>query len=151
MSLVQMGAGMRAQEAGFLTLGYAVVLVAFIRAGEKLLQKFGPRKPMLWGSVVVAFSILLLMQTYLMADTYKVLAFVAFSLFGLGLAFHATPSTDAALSSLHRFCRQTRQRRHPGSRPCGAWTQFSPGDRKSGDDRKDDSETLHRKGWGLDG
>lgn len=29
MSLVQVGAGMTAQEAGFLTLGYAVVLVAF--------------------------------------------------------------------------------------------------------------------------
>lgn len=100
MSLMQVGAGMSAQDAGLLTLGYAVILVSFIRAGEKLLQKFGPRKPMLWGAIVVAFSILLLMQTHLLAGTYKVIAFVAFSLFGLGLAFYATPCTDAALSSL---------------------------------------------------
>lgn len=38
MSLVQMGGGMTAQEAGMLTLGYGVTIVAFIRVGEKLLQ-----------------------------------------------------------------------------------------------------------------
>jgi MFS transporter, DHA2 family, multidrug resistance protein len=31
---------------------------------------------------------------------YKILAIVAYTLFGLGLAFYATPSTDAALSNL---------------------------------------------------
>ena len=40
------------------------------------------------------------MQTQLMTDTYKILAVVAYTLFGLGLAFYATPSTDAALSNL---------------------------------------------------
>lgn len=100
MSLMQLGGGMTAQEAGFLTLGYALVIVSCIRVGEKLLQKFGPRKPMLWGSWIVGASIVLLMQTYLTSEAYKVLAVVAFSLFGLGLAFYATPSTDAALSSL---------------------------------------------------
>src|SRR4029079_9954836 len=35
-----------------------------------------------------------------MLGTYKVLAVVGFTLFGLGLAFYATPSTDAALSAL---------------------------------------------------
>ncbi|MFS8524598.1 MAG: MFS transporter, partial [Limnochordales bacterium] len=72
MSLVQLGGNMSAQEAGLLTLGYAIIFVAFIRVGEKLLQRFGPRKPMIWGSLIV------------------------------GLAFYATPSTDAALSSLPR-------------------------------------------------
>ena len=33
-----------------LTLGYAITIVAFIRVGEKLLQKFGARRPMIWGS-----------------------------------------------------------------------------------------------------
>lgn len=100
MSLMQLGAELTAQEAGYLTIGYGVVIVAFIRTGEKLLQKFGPRKPMLWGSLIVGVSIALLMQTYTTDDTYKIIAFIAFSLFGLGLAFYATPSTDAALSSL---------------------------------------------------
>lgn len=100
MSLVQLGGGMTAQEAGVLTLGYGIVIVAFIRVGEKLLQRFGPRRPMIWGSLIVGISILLLMPTQLLLDSYKVFAVTGFSLFGLGLAFYATPSTDAALSSL---------------------------------------------------
>ena len=83
-----------------LTFGYAITILAFIRAGEKPLQRFGPRKPMLWGSYIVGLSILLLMPTNLMLGLYTVLAVMAFSLFGLGLAFYATPSTDAALSNL---------------------------------------------------
>jgi MFS transporter, DHA2 family, multidrug resistance protein len=100
MTLVQIGGGMTAQGAGLLTLGYAIAIVAFIRVGEKLLQRFGPRKPMIWGSLIVGVSILLLMPTYLLLDTYKILAIVAFTLFGIGLAFYATPSTDAALANL---------------------------------------------------
>ena len=100
MTLVQVGGGMSAQEAGLLTLGYAIAIVLFIRVGEKLLQRFGARQPMIWGCVVVAVAILLLMPTNLLLGTYQVLAFVAFTLFGLGLAFYATPSTDAALSNL---------------------------------------------------
>jgi len=100
MSLVQAGGNMTAQAAGLLTLGYGVTIVAFIRVGEKLLQRFGPRKPMIWGSLIVGLSILLLMPTQMMLDSYKIIAVVGFSLFGLGLAFYATPSTDAALSAL---------------------------------------------------
>ena len=36
MMLVQLGGGLSAQEAGMLTLGYAIAIVAFIRVGEKL-------------------------------------------------------------------------------------------------------------------
>ena len=100
MSLLQIGGGLTAQAAGLLTLGYAIAIVAFIRVGEKLLQRLGPRKPMIWGSLIVGASILLLMPTYVLLGTYKILAIVAFTLFGLGLAFYATPSTDAALANL---------------------------------------------------
>lgn len=100
MTLIQLGADMSAQEAGMLTLGYAIAIIAFIRVGEKLLQKFGPRKPMLWGAIIVSLSIILLMPTNLFLDSYKTLVVIAFTLFGLGLAFYATPSTDAALSTL---------------------------------------------------
>jgi MFS transporter, DHA2 family, multidrug resistance protein len=48
----------------------------------------------------VGASILLLMPTYVMLGTYKIQAIVAFTLFGIGLAFYATPSTDAALANL---------------------------------------------------
>ena len=100
MLLVQVGGGLSAQQAGFLTIGYAVAIVAFIRVGEKLLQRFGPRPPMIWGSLIVGAAIACLMPTSLMLGTYRTLAVIGFTLFGLGLAFYATPSTDAALSAL---------------------------------------------------
>ena len=100
MMLVQVGGGLSAQEAGMLTLGYAIAILAFIRVGEKLLQKFGARRPMIWGSLIVGLSVALLMPTNVLLAQYKVLAVVAYTFFGLGLAFYATPSTDAALSNL---------------------------------------------------
>ncbi len=100
MTLVQIGGGRTAQEAGLLTLGYAIAIVVFIRFGEKLLQRFGARKPMIWGCLIVAAAVLLLMPTNLLLGTYELFAIVAFTLFGVGLAFYATPSTDAALANL---------------------------------------------------
>ena len=100
LMLLQIGGGLSAQTAGLLTLGYAIAIVAFIRMGEKLLQRFGPRKPMIWGCIIVGISIALLLPTNLMTGTYKMLAIISYTLFGVGLAFYATPSTDAALSNL---------------------------------------------------
>jgi DHA2 family multidrug resistance protein-like MFS transporter len=100
MMLLQLGGGLSAQRAGMLTLGYAIAIVAFIRVGEKLLQKFGARRPMIWGSVIVGLSIAMLMPTHLLLGQYTLLAVASYALFGLGLAFYATPSTDAALSNL---------------------------------------------------
>lgn len=94
------GSAFNAWDAGVLTIGYGVFIIAFIRVGEKLLQRYGPRKPMIWGSLIVVASILLLMQTKLLVGQYVVLAIIAYCLFGLGLTFYATPSTDAALANL---------------------------------------------------
>ncbi|WP_432558940.1 MFS transporter [Granulicoccus sp. GXG6511] len=87
-------------RAGALTLGYPLMVILFIRAGEKLLQRFGPRKPMIWGSLLVAVAAAILMLTNLHLSVYMWLAVVAYALFGLGLAFFATPATDACLTSL---------------------------------------------------
>ena len=100
LELIQMGGNMTAQQAGFLTLGYAIAIIAFIRVGEKLLQRFGARKPMIWGCLVTGLSILFLTPANLMLANYKILAIIGYTLYGLGLAIYATPSTDAALSSL---------------------------------------------------
>ncbi len=89
-----------AWDAGILTLGYGIVIISFIRVGEKLLQKFGPRKPMIWGSLIVIVACIMLMMTHLLIGQYVIMAIIAYCLFGLGLAFYATPSTDAALSNL---------------------------------------------------
>jgi DHA2 family multidrug resistance protein-like MFS transporter len=87
-------------RAGLLTIGYAVAIIGFIRLGEKLLRRFGPRKPMLWGSGIVGLAALALLPTNLLVGQYQVLAVIAYTLFGIGLAFYATPSTDAALANL---------------------------------------------------
>lgn len=100
LQLVQMGGNMNAQQAGFLTLGYAIAIIAFIRVGEKLLQRFGPRKPMIWGCLITGLAILLVSPANLLLSDYKTLASIGYTLFGVGLAFYATPSTDAALSNL---------------------------------------------------
>ncbi|MBK5913550.1 MFS transporter [Rhodocyclus purpureus] len=100
LQLVQRGGDMSAQQAGALTLGYAIAIIAFIRVGEKLLQRFGARKPMIWGCLITGLSIVLLSPANLMLADYKVLAVIGYTLFGVGLAFYATPSTDAALSAL---------------------------------------------------
>lgn len=100
LQLVQLGGNMTAQQAGMLTLGYAIAIVAFIRVGEKLLRRFGARKPMIQGCLITGISIVLLLPSNLMLAEYKLFAIVGYTLYGIGLAFYATPSTDAALSSL---------------------------------------------------
>lgn len=94
------GKGYTAWKASLLTIGYAVFIIGLIRVGEKLLRQFGPRKPMIWGTLIVALSAICLIPTNLLVGQYQVLAIVAYCLFGIGLAFYATPSTDAALSNL---------------------------------------------------
>lgn len=98
--IMQGAAGMTTATSGYLTIGYAVFIIGFIRVGEKLLQRFGAKKPMIWGAIILSASIAMLMFTNVMTGTYTVLVVVAYCLFGLGLAFYATPSTDAALGAL---------------------------------------------------
>ncbi|QCU78308.1 MFS transporter [Citricoccus sp. SGAir0253] len=100
LGLVQVAAGMSSLQSGLLTIGYLVAILATIRVGEKLLQRFGPRKPMLWGSMITGVGILLCSMTFLLIEQYIVLTVIGFTLFGIGLGFYATPSTDAALSNV---------------------------------------------------
>jgi DHA2 family multidrug resistance protein-like MFS transporter len=100
LSLVQQAAGLSSMQSGLLTVGYLVAILATIRIGEKLLQRMGPRKPMLLGTAITACGILLSTFTFLLATQYMVAAFIGFTLFGTGLGFYATPSTDAALSNV---------------------------------------------------
>jgi MFS transporter, DHA2 family, multidrug resistance protein len=100
LELVQLGGNLTAKQAGMLTLGYAVAIISFIRVGEKLLQRFGARKPMIWGCLITGLGVLLLSPANLLLEDYRMVAIMAYSLYGIGLAFYATPSTDAALSNL---------------------------------------------------
>lgn len=100
LQLVQLGGNMTAKQAGMLTLGYAAAIIAFIRVGEKLLQRFGARKPMVWGCLITGIAILILTPANVLLKEYRILAIIGYTLYGVGLAFYATPSTDAALSNL---------------------------------------------------
>jgi MFS transporter, DHA2 family, multidrug resistance protein len=100
LSLVQQGAGLSSLQSGLLTIGYLVAILSTIRVGERLLQRRGARKPMLMGCVITATGILLTTFTFLLVGQYMIVAFFGFTLFGVGLGFYATPSTDAALSNV---------------------------------------------------
>jgi DHA2 family multidrug resistance protein-like MFS transporter len=54
----------------------------------------------MWGTAITAAGILLTSLTFLLIEQYAVVAFVGFVLYGIGLGFYATPSTDAAMSSV---------------------------------------------------
>jgi MFS transporter, DHA2 family, multidrug resistance protein len=100
LGLVQRAAGWTALQSGLLTVGYLVAILATIRVGERLLQRFGPKRPMLWGSAITTIGIVLTSMTFVLIGQYAVLAFIGFTLFGVGLGFYATPSTDAAMSNV---------------------------------------------------
>lgn len=100
LMLMQLGGGLSVEVAGYLTIGYGVTILLFIRVGEKLLQRFGARKPMIWGCLILFLAISLLLPTNIMTGHYMSLVIASYVLFGLGLAFYATPSTDAALMNL---------------------------------------------------
>ncbi|MHC1720948.1 MAG: MFS transporter [Clostridiaceae bacterium] len=100
LMLVQLGAGKTSFQAGLLTLGYLIAILLTIRVGEKLLQKWGARRPMILGCIITGTGILMTSMTFVLASQYMVIATVGFTLFGIGLGFYATPSTDAALSKV---------------------------------------------------
>lgn len=100
LTLVQVGAGKTSFQAGLLTLGYLIAILLTIRVGEKLLQKWGARKPMIIGCIITGTGIFMTSLTFVLASQYMLIATIGFTLFGIGLGFYATPSTDAALSTV---------------------------------------------------
>ncbi|MDO5672987.1 MAG: MFS transporter [Actinomycetaceae bacterium] len=100
--LCPIGKNYTAWDASLIAIGYAVFVMSFIRIGEKLLPTFGPRKLMLWGTASAALACGMLMLTHVLVSAYVVLAAIAYSLYGLGLALYATPSMYTALDNLPR-------------------------------------------------
>jgi DHA2 family multidrug resistance protein-like MFS transporter len=99
--LVQKAYRLSSLQSGLMTAGYLVAILMTIRVGEKLQQCWGgPRRPMLLGCAVTAGGILLTTFTYVSATQYVIIAVIGFTMLGIGLGLYATPSTDAALSSV---------------------------------------------------
>ncbi|MBU8917212.1 MFS transporter [Bacillus sp. FJAT-29953] len=96
---VQVGRGFTAFQSGMLSLGYLVAVLAMIRVGEKILQKVGAKKPMIWGTIITTVGVAMMGLTFLNDLTYTIAVFIGFALFGLGLGIYATPSTDTSVSN----------------------------------------------------
>lgn len=96
---VQVGRGFTAFQSGMLSIGYLVAVLAMIRVGEKILQKIGAKKPMVWGTIITGIGVALMALTFLPGLTYTIVVFIGFAMFGLGLGIYATPSTDTAVSN----------------------------------------------------
>ena len=96
---VQQGRGFTSFQSGMLSIGYLIAVLAMIRVGEKILQKVGAKKPMLWGTTLTLIGVGVMGLTFLPDVAYTVVVFIGFALFGLGLGIYATPSTDTAVSN----------------------------------------------------
>lgn len=94
---LQQGHHLTPLQTGMMTLGYLVTVLAMIRVGEKLLQRYGARLPMMTGPVLTALGITFISCTFLSKEIYIVTVFFSNVLFGLGLGCYATPSTDTAV------------------------------------------------------
>lgn len=98
-TFVQKGIGFNAFQTGLLSITYLVTVLLMIRVGEKVLQKWVLKKPMLLGTTFNMVGIILISFTFLPSALYVVVCIIGYLLYGLGLGFYATPSTDMAISN----------------------------------------------------
>ncbi|KIX90859.1 quinolone resistance protein [Staphylococcus microti] len=98
-TFVQQGLGFNESQTGWLSITYLFAVLMMIRVGEKILQKVGAKKPMLIGTFINMFGIILMSLTFLPSTLYVIVCIIGYLLYGLGLGFYATPSTDMAISN----------------------------------------------------
>ncbi|WP_210134177.1 MFS transporter [Staphylococcus sp. GDY8P98P] len=98
-TFVQKRIGFNAFQTELLSITYLVTVLLMIRVGEKVLQKVGAKKPMLLGTTFNMVGIILISFTFLPSALYVVVCIIGYLLYGLGLGFYATPSTDMAISN----------------------------------------------------
>ncbi|MEB8147789.1 MFS transporter [Staphylococcus xylosus] len=98
-TFVQQGLGFSAFQTGLLSITYLITVLLMIRVGEKVLQKVGAKKPMVLGTSFNMVGIILISLTFLPSMIYVVVCIFGYLLYGLGLGFYATPSTDMAISN----------------------------------------------------
>lgn len=99
-TVAQRAGGLSSGQAGMLTVGFLVSILATIRVGEALLRRLGTRTPMLMGIVSLAIGAALNSLTMLPQTGFLIAAAVGFVFFGTGLGLFATPATDAAITSV---------------------------------------------------
>lgn len=97
---VQVARGFTAFETGLLTIGNIVALLIMIRVGERMLQRTGAYKPMMWSIFIAAVGMSLAAMTFLPDMLYIIVVFVGFLIAGLGIGIYATPSIDTSLQHI---------------------------------------------------
>jgi MFS transporter, DHA2 family, multidrug resistance protein len=97
---VQVARNYNSFQSGLLSLGYLVSVLSMIRVGEKILQRSGPRKPMVLACLLVMLGIMLMTFTNLPNSLYSIFVFIGFTVYGIGLGIYATPSTDTAIDNV---------------------------------------------------
>lgn len=97
---VQMARGYTSFQSGLLSLGNLICTLAMIRVGEKLLQRHGPRKPIVISCISLMTGIMLMTFTFLPNTLYTIFVIIGFTLFGIGFGLYATPSTDTAVDNV---------------------------------------------------
>lgn len=97
---MQIGRGASSQFAGEMSLGYLVCIIIAIPVGEKMLQKFGAKIPMILGALGTLVGITLMLFVNIQGSLYFAFVFIGYAIFGMGLGIYATPSTDTAISTV---------------------------------------------------
>ncbi|WP_251517514.1 MULTISPECIES: MFS transporter [Staphylococcus] len=95
----QSGLHFNAFQSGMMTLTYLVAVLVTIRAGEKLMQMMGAKRPMLLGAALNTIGILMISLSFLPLTLYIIMCVLGYLIYGLGLGVYATPSTDTAVST----------------------------------------------------
>ncbi|PTE44302.1 MFS transporter [Staphylococcus equorum] len=95
----QSGLHFNSFQSGAMTITYLIAVLVMIRVGEKILQRIGPKRPMLIGAALNALGIILISLTFLPTPIYVIICVIGYLIYGIGLGMYATPSTDTAVST----------------------------------------------------
>lgn len=99
-TFIQRNYGISPLETGYLSIPYFLTILFSIKIGEKAINKRGYVFPMVLGSLIASFGVLLSSLTFLDRNLYFIFVFFGYTSLGIGLGLYATPSTDLALSNV---------------------------------------------------
>lgn len=99
-TFIQRNYGISPLKTGYLSIPYFLTILISIKIGEKAINKHGYVFPMVLGSLIASFGVLLSSLTFLSMNLYFIFVFLGYTLLGIGLGLYATPSTDLALSNV---------------------------------------------------
>src|SRR5699024_2195683 len=76
----QQGLGFTSNQSGMMSITYLITVLVMIRVGEKIMQKLGAKRPMLYGSLLNAAGMLLIALTFLPTGIYVVSSVIGYLL-----------------------------------------------------------------------